>query len=93
MPRLAGASERAPSELHRDPVKIFLVTGGSTTKEIVDDLGIADAALSDWIRAAGVAVGGSRGPVVVCPGHERAKSLPLVAGYGGPIRDTCTGVG
>lgn len=62
-------------EFRRDAVELYRVTQGATISKIAGDLGITDATLSVWIRAAGVAVRGRHGAVVVPvdPGDELAR--------------------
>lgn len=47
-------------EFRRDAVELYRVTEGATISKISGDLGITDATLSTWCRAAGVPVRGSR---------------------------------
>ena len=58
----------------RDAVELYRVTEGATISKIAGDLGITDATLSAWIKAAGVAVRGRHGTAVqVDPGDELAR--------------------
>jgi transposase len=43
-------------------VELYRVTEGATISKIAGDLGITDATLSMWIKAAGVTVRGRHGP-------------------------------
>jgi transposase len=45
-------------EFRRDAVDLYATTAGASVKQIAADLGITDATLSAWLRAAGVAVRG-----------------------------------
>ena len=45
------------TEFRRDAVELYRVTEGATITQIAGDLGITDATLSAWIRAAGVVSG------------------------------------
>ncbi|MFF3178383.1 IS3 family transposase [Rhodococcus pyridinivorans] len=45
-------------EFCRDAVDLYATTDGATVKQIASDLGITDATLSTWLKAAGVAVRG-----------------------------------
>ncbi len=47
-------------EFRRDAVELYRVTEGATISRIAADLGITDATLSAWCRAAGVLVRGRR---------------------------------
>lgn len=67
-------------EFRRDAVDLYATTDGATVKQIADDLGITDATLSAWLKAAGVAVRGrapkdppegARGPET--PAQELAR--------------------
>lgn len=67
-------------EFRRDAVDLYATTQGATVKQIATDLGITDATLSTWLRAAGVAVRGrtpkdppegAAGPET--PAHELAR--------------------
>ena len=49
------------TEFRRDAVELYRVTEGATITQIAGDLGITDATLSAWIKAAGVAVRGRHG--------------------------------
>ena len=62
-------------EFRRDAVELYRVTEGATISKIAGDLGITDATLSAWIKAAGVAVRGRHGTaaVQVDPGDELAR--------------------
>ena len=51
-------------EFRRDAVELYRVTEGATISKIAGDLGITDATLSAWIKAAGVAVRGRHGTAV-----------------------------
>lgn len=72
-------------EFRRDAVELYRVTEGATISKIAGDLGITDATLSAWIKAAGVAVRGRHGTaaVQVDPGDElvrlRARVFELEA--------------
>jgi len=61
-------------EFRRDAVELYRVTEGATISKIAADLGITDATLSAWIKAAGVPVRGRHGATVVQvdPGDELA---------------------
>ena len=61
-------------EFRRDAVELYRVTETATIGKIAGDLGITDATLSVWVRAAGVAVrGGRAGPVPVDGPDELAR--------------------
>ena len=62
-------------EFRRDAVELYRVTEGATISKIAGDLGITDATLSAWIRAAGVPVRGRHGAPAaqVDPGDELAR--------------------
>lgn len=61
-------------EFRRDAVELYRVTEGATIAAIAGDLGITDATLSAWVKAAGVAVRGRRaGVAAVDPGDELAR--------------------
>ena len=49
-------------EFRRDAVELYRVTEGATIAKIAEDLGITDATLSTWIKAAGVMIRGRQGP-------------------------------
>lgn len=49
-------------EFRRDAVELYGVTDGATISKIAGDLGITDATLSTWIKAAGVTIRGRHGP-------------------------------
>jgi transposase len=49
-------------EFRRDAVELYRVTGGATISKIAGDLGITDATLSRWVKAAGVRVRGRHSP-------------------------------
>ena len=56
------------------------MTEGATISKIAGDLGITDATLSAWIKAAGVTVRGRRGAVVqVDPRDELARQRARVS--------------
>ena len=59
-------------EFRRDAVELYRATKGATIAGIASDLGITDATLSVWCRAAGVPVRGRR------PGPDDPGE-PLVA--------------
>ena len=74
------ARRRYSKEFRRDAVELYRVIEGVTISKIAGDLGITDATLSAWIKAAGVAVRGRHGPVVqVDHGDELAKLRARVA--------------
>lgn len=52
-------------EFRRNAVELYRVTEGATISKIAGDLGITDATLSAWIKAAGVTVRGRHGTAVV----------------------------
>ena len=61
-------------EFRRDAVELYRVTEGATISKIAGDLGITDATLSVWIKAAGVAIRGRHGAAVqVDDGDELAR--------------------
>ena len=48
------------AEFRRDAVGLYRVTEGATIAQIADDLGITDATLSAWIKAAACRCGTTR---------------------------------
>lgn len=67
-------------EFRRDAVELYRVTEGATISKIAGDLGVTEATLSAWIKAAGVAVRGRHGTAaVVDPGDELARLRARVA--------------
>ena len=61
-------------EFRRDAVELYRVTEGATVSKRAGDLGITDATLSAWIKAAGVPVRGRHGTAVqVDSGDELAR--------------------
>lgn len=67
-------------EFRRDAVDLYRVTEGATITQIAADLGITDATLSTWVKAAGVPVRGARrAGVPVDPGDELAALRARVA--------------
>ncbi len=62
-------------EFRRDAVELYRVSEGATISKIAGDLGITDATLSVWIKAAGVAIRGRHGAagVQVHDGDELAR--------------------
>jgi transposase len=67
-------------EFRRDAVELYRMTEGATISKIAGDLGITDATLSVWIKAAGVTVRGRHGaPAVVDAGDELARLRARVA--------------
>ena len=74
------ARRRYSKEFRRDAVELYRVTEGVTISKIAGDLGITDATLSAWIKAAGVAVRGRHGTAVqVDHGDELARLRARVA--------------
>ncbi len=67
------------TEFRRDAVDLYRVTEGATISQIAGDLGVTDATLSIWIRAAGVPVRGRHAAVPVDPGDELAALRARVA--------------
>lgn len=57
-PEPAHGEEELLEEFRRDAVELYRVTVGATITAIAGDLGITDATLSAWIKAAGVPVRG-----------------------------------
>ncbi len=69
-------------EFRRDAVELYRVTEGATIARIASDLGVTDATLASWIRAAGVPIRGARGPAPAPPpgdGGEVARLRARVA--------------
>jgi transposase len=61
-------------EFRRDAVELYRVTEGATIAKIAADLGVSDATLSVWVKAAGVPIRGRHVPAVpVDQGDEVAK--------------------
>jgi transposase len=54
------ARKNYSNEFRRDAVELYRVTEGATIVQIANDLGIRDATLSAWVKAAGVPVRGAR---------------------------------
>lgn len=52
-------------EFRRDAVELYRVTECTTISKIAGDLGITDATVSAWIKAAGVPVRGRHGATAV----------------------------
>ena len=68
------------AEFRRDAVELYRVTEGATISKIAGDLGITDATLSAWIKAAGVPVRGRHASVaLIDPGDELAALRARVA--------------
>lgn len=71
------------AEFRRDAVELCRTTEGSTITQIAGDLGITDATLSTWVKAAGVPVRGRRAGLLVDTGDElaalRARVVELEA--------------
>lgn len=62
------------AEFRRDAVELYRVTEGATITQIAGDLGITDATLSSWIKAAGVPVRGRHASTaLVDPSDELAR--------------------
>jgi transposase len=62
------------AEFRRDAVELYRVTDGATIMGIAGDLGIVDATLSAWIKAAGVPVRGrTTSAAAVDPTDELAR--------------------
>ena len=55
------ARKNYSKEFRRDAVELYRVTEGATISKIAADLGVLDATLSVWIKAAGVPVRGRHG--------------------------------
>jgi transposase len=49
------------AEFRRDAVELYRVTEAATITQIAADLGVVDATLASWLRAAGVPVRHGRG--------------------------------
>ena len=78
-------------EFRRDAVELNRVTEGATISKIAGDLGITDATLSAWIKAAGVVVRGRHGTAVqVDPGDELARLRARVSGLEATERTLAT---
>jgi transposase len=54
------ARKNFSDEFRRDAVELYRVTEGATIAQVASDLGITDATLSAWVKAAGVPVRGAR---------------------------------
>ncbi len=68
------ARKNYSAEFRRDAVELYRVTEGATITAIAGDLGITDATLSAWIKAAGVPVRGRRASAApVDPSDELAR--------------------
>jgi transposase len=68
------ARKNYSAEFRRDAVQLYRETEGATITAIAADLGITDATLSAWIKAAGVAVRGRAAAVApVDPTDELAR--------------------
>jgi transposase len=62
------------AEFRRDAVELYRVTEGATIMQIAGDLGITDATLSAWVKAAGVPVRGRHASTVpIDPSDELAR--------------------
>ncbi len=55
------ARKNYPDEFKRDAVALYRDTEGATIKVIAADLGVSEATLSAWCKAAGVAIGSAAG--------------------------------
>lgn len=74
------ARKNYSEEFRRDAVDLYRVTEGATITQIAGNLGVTDATLSAWIRAAGVPVRGRRAAAApVDPGDELARLRARVA--------------
>lgn len=74
------ARKNYSAEFRRDAVELYRVTQGATITQIAGDLGITDATLSAWIKAAGVPVRGRHvAAVPVDPSGELARLRARVA--------------
>ena len=74
------ARKNYSAEFRRDAVELYRVTEGATITQIAGDLGITDATLSTWIKAAGVPVRGRHASAVpVDPNDELARLRARVA--------------
>ena len=76
------ARKHYSDEFRRDAVELYRVTEGATIVQIASDLGITDATLSAWVKAAGVPIRGAR-PAKPAPppddGDEVARLRARVA--------------
>lgn len=59
---LLMARKTYPAEFRRDAVELYRTTPSATVAGIAADLGIMDATLSAWIKAAGVPIRGQSRP-------------------------------
>ena len=74
------ARKNYSAEFRRDAVELYRVTEGATITQIAGDLGITDATLSAWIKAAGVPVRGRHPSAApVDPNDELARLRARVA--------------
>jgi transposase len=64
-------------EFRRDAVELYRVTEGATITRIAADLGITDATLGGWVKAAGVAVRHGRPASATAPpgGEDEVSRL------------------
>jgi len=64
-------------EFRRDAVELYRVTEGATISRIAADLGITDATLGGWVKAAGVPIRHGRpGPTMVpAAGEDEVSRL------------------
>ena len=69
------ARKNYPDEVKRDAVALYWDTEGTTITQIAGELGVSEATLSAWCKAAGVAIRHRRGVVVAepAPGQESAE--------------------
>ena len=68
------------AEFRRDAVELYRVTEGASISGIAADLGVTDATLSAWVKAAGVPVRGRHASTVpVNPSDELARLRARVA--------------
>lgn len=68
---LVMARKTYSAEFRRDAVELYRSTPSATVAGIAADLGVMDATLSGWIKAAGVPIRGqSRPPATAAPGDE-----------------------
>jgi transposase len=76
------ARKNYSEEFRRDAVELYRVTEGATITGIAADLGITDATLGTWVKAAGVAVRHGRLAGAAAPpggGDEVARLRARVA--------------
>lgn len=69
------ARKNYPEEFKRDAVALYRDTEGATITQIANELGVSEATLSAWCKAAGVAIRHRRGAAMSepTPGQESAE--------------------